>query len=384
MDPVAVTLAALASLAVMTTAGWLLAHRTHRRTRRHVARLGEDLADARRAQAELIVGEREAAWSASAAARRVERLSTEIAKSAHELRRLSADIEDLRERVARRERTSRGLTAERDAAAARIAVLEAQLSLAASQAEADRVRLQELDGMRLRLATVVRERDRLSAAAQRSEQLEAELAALGRVHQDLADARREADALRERLAMAVLPGELDELEAELEELRAAVDAAPNPTEVDRLRATIAGHEDTIAALTHPHPDDDQDHSPTPPAYADWDALLRRRITVSVDQATTRLRSEVEHLRLVVREKERLLHDRPQAAPPSDPAQLEVTTIKGIGPVIARILAAHGFDTVGDIATLTETDIDRLGAEMPVYPGRIRSDDWVGQAQALIR
>ncbi len=39
--------------------------------------------------------------------------------------------------------------------------------------------------------------------------------------------------------------------------------------------------------------------------------------------------------------------------------------------------------MADVAALDDDDIDDLAAEMPVYPGRIRNDDWVGQARRLL-
>ena len=36
-----------------------------------------------------------------------------------------------------------------------------------------------------------------------------------------------------------------------------------------------------------------------------------------------------------------------------------------------------------IAALGDADVERLGGLMPVYPGRIRDDDWVGQARHLL-
>jgi predicted flap endonuclease-1-like 5' DNA nuclease len=121
----------------------------------------------------------------------------------------------------------------------------------------------------------------------------------------------------------------------------------------------------------------------PPAtYAEWDQMMRTRVATSVATATYRLKDQIAHLRTVVAEKERLLRGRGRNQPVAK-GPIPVTAIKGIGPVIAGILASHGITSIDEIAALSDGDIDRLGASMPVYPDRIRGDNWVRQAQSLL-
>jgi predicted flap endonuclease-1-like 5' DNA nuclease len=62
---------------------------------------------------------------------------------------------------------------------------------------------------------------------------------------------------------------------------------------------------------------------------------------------------------------------------------DLTAIKGIGAIVAPRLAQMGVTTFAQIAAWTEADIDRFGEGVNVSPGRIRSEDWVGQARAAI-
>lgn len=59
-------------------------------------------------------------------------------------------------------------------------------------------------------------------------------------------------------------------------------------------------------------------------------------------------------------------------------------ISGIGPAIAKKLYTHGIYSINQIAQLTEQQIDSLEASIIKVPGRIRRDDWVAQAIAIIK
>lgn len=153
------------------------------------------------------------------------------------------------------------------------------------------------------------------------------------------------------------------LQAEVDRLRKSLDA-------ERARADRIGRRVTEGS--------------TDSTYAMWDRVVRERVEAAVARDTARLSEQVEHLRLVVAEKEERLRALTDGAADDGPREIpDVTAIKGIGRVIAGILAEHGITTVADVAALTEADIDRLGEVMPVYPGRIRDDDWVGQARSFL-
>ncbi|MGI9626875.1 MAG: hypothetical protein ACR2QM_08575 [Longimicrobiales bacterium] len=61
---------------------------------------------------------------------------------------------------------------------------------------------------------------------------------------------------------------------------------------------------------------------------------------------------------------------------------DLTRIKGIGGVLAGRLNQMGVHTFREIASWTGSDIERIQAAIPEFPGRIRRDDWVSQAAEL--
>ena len=62
---------------------------------------------------------------------------------------------------------------------------------------------------------------------------------------------------------------------------------------------------------------------------------------------------------------------------------DLTAIKGLGKVMAGRLHEAGVDTLAQIAAWTDEDISRVGMQINVSPGRIKREDWVGQAQARL-
>lgn len=63
-------------------------------------------------------------------------------------------------------------------------------------------------------------------------------------------------------------------------------------------------------------------------------------------------------------------------------QDDLKSINGIGPVLEGKLKAHGIRGYRQLATLTDVDIDRLESEIINFSGRVRREDWIGQAKAL--
>jgi predicted flap endonuclease-1-like 5' DNA nuclease len=73
---------------------------------------------------------------------------------------------------------------------------------------------------------------------------------------------------------------------------------------------------------------------------------------------------------------------PEAAPPAPPpaAPDDFTRIDGIGPAYARALYELGINT---FAGLAQADPDEVAARIDrLSAGRIRREDWIGQAAAL--
>jgi len=220
--------------------------------------------------------------------------------------------------------------------------------------------------------------DRLIASEAARHDLELQLDALSATR----SAERQASADRisglERLhgEIAERDRRIVELEEGLDEIKPARDGALDGS--TRNEAHVGEYQSSLAGDRPP-----SDTGPEAPTYADWDRTLRERVRISVQKATDRLRGQVDHLRLVIAEKERLLQERGRTTAATDSGPVPLTVIKGIGPVISAILAEQGVASIEDVAALSHTDIDRLGEMMPVYPGRIRHDDWVGQARALL-
>ncbi|MCP5126168.1 MAG: hypothetical protein H6973_11235 [Gammaproteobacteria bacterium] len=69
--------------------------------------------------------------------------------------------------------------------------------------------------------------------------------------------------------------------------------------------------------------------------------------------------------------------------PAKPARIEPDDLKlisGIGPALEKKLNACGISRYQELATLSDADIDRVEAAIKSF-GRIRRDDWIGQAKA---
>lgn len=60
----------------------------------------------------------------------------------------------------------------------------------------------------------------------------------------------------------------------------------------------------------------------------------------------------------------------------------VTTIKGLGPKVAALLAQHGVVTVGDLAALDQRAAEDLDARLGAFTGRMGRDRWLEQAKLL--
>ncbi|MEK7252949.1 MAG: hypothetical protein AAB198_06860 [Actinomycetota bacterium] len=73
----------------------------------------------------------------------------------------------------------------------------------------------------------------------------------------------------------------------------------------------------------------------------------------------------------------------KVAPPPAVITDDVRQISGIGPKIAAILAANGVTSIRRIAAFTDSDIARIGPQLPVYPQRIHRDRWIEQAKELL-
>ena len=76
--------------------------------------------------------------------------------------------------------------------------------------------------------------------------------------------------------------------------------------------------------------------------------------------------------------------RPEATVPPDGPADDLEQLKGVGPKLAAMLAAHGLTRFDQIAKLTAPELDRLDADLGVFRGRLQRDRVVEQADYLAR
>ena len=62
---------------------------------------------------------------------------------------------------------------------------------------------------------------------------------------------------------------------------------------------------------------------------------------------------------------------------------DLKQINGIGPVIEEKLNSIGIYTLNQISNLKETDIETVTRLIAFSPGKIKRDDWKGQAKTLL-
>jgi predicted flap endonuclease-1-like 5' DNA nuclease len=70
--------------------------------------------------------------------------------------------------------------------------------------------------------------------------------------------------------------------------------------------------------------------------------------------------------------------------PVSPAADDLERLKGVGPKLATMLAAHGLTRFEQIAGLTDSELDRLDEDLGPFRGRLRRDRVVEQARYLAR
>ena len=61
---------------------------------------------------------------------------------------------------------------------------------------------------------------------------------------------------------------------------------------------------------------------------------------------------------------------------------DLTAIRGIGPAIAKKLTAHGIQSYAQLAALNDQEIALLEGSIIKFSGRIKREDWIGQAKKL--
>jgi len=74
---------------------------------------------------------------------------------------------------------------------------------------------------------------------------------------------------------------------------------------------------------------------------------------------------------------------PVAAEKPASRNTDLTSINGIGPKVAVVLAELGVTSVEDIAAWSKADVDRIDAQLGNFQGRAKRGNWVVKAKALI-
>lgn len=70
-----------------------------------------------------------------------------------------------------------------------------------------------------------------------------------------------------------------------------------------------------------------------------------------------------------------------AAAPATGAD-DLTRIKGLGPKLAATLHTLGVTSFAAISAWDDAEVERIDGQLGRFQGRIRRDDWVGQARLL--
>jgi predicted flap endonuclease-1-like 5' DNA nuclease len=74
--------------------------------------------------------------------------------------------------------------------------------------------------------------------------------------------------------------------------------------------------------------------------------------------------------------------QPVASAAASAPSSDLSRLKGVGPKLVAQLGALGVTQLSQVAAWTDSDIDRIDAQLGRFQGRIRRDQWVEQALLL--
>ena len=268
--------------------------------------------------------------SHQAARQRIEELTAGLNDRDQRISAFSAEIEDHRRKTAALqksidERTAQFATQQQEAGALkdRIAALHADLG---NREQHVRGLEAELDSLRQKIwqleAEVSRRDERLAAAAQTLSTCEIDLSSLSKTSTERTQE---------------LSGVLNQLRERVSELAPAVQS--REAEIARLLGQIAEWEKR---------------------YADLD----RRMQSCETDLTSRQKAPAN-----------LLTSRPDQVD-------DLKEVRGIGPVLERVLNRLGIYLFRQIAAFTPADVAWVASNLPEFPGRIIWERWIDQAQDL--
>jgi len=246
-------------------------------------------------------------------------------------------------------------------------------------------RISDLEaGLRSKRVAVTAAAEQEESALQRVEELEAALATL---HSQSDADTGEVDRLQSELEGAV--GSIDALRAEMADLRAGSgdfselgeerDAAP-----DRLAPPESEDTEPTQGGLFLVPDDElplhgEEYgltgTETPGGLGSGD----RRSESPPDPDPEMDETEIEALRL---DAVALATERFRLTGSGEPDDL--TLIYGVGPALERLLHSINITSFHQIAEFDEDDVELVSAALGrAFPDRIRRDDWMGSARALL-
>jgi len=210
-------------------------------------------------------------------------------------------------------------------------------------------------------------------------QLQAKQSAVTSAENAAVAAKREAESTRSELARLKAEtgkgndGALKSLEQSLSEERRA--KAALEAEVERFRSELAAMSDRGQGQSA-------------------EAGRLRRELEEVRKRQSGLEEEAERLRALLSQREsarakpkteKFTTDAPRPASLFDrrPDVVDdLKEVKGIGPVMERILNENGCYHFKQLANFSKRDIEWISAALGSFPDRIERDNWVGQAQTL--
>lgn len=100
----------------------------------------------------------------------------------------------------------------------------------------------------------------------------------------------------------------------------------------------------------------------------------------LSHSETSLSKEQEALKRVKEKAKNINFERIGQAKETEKEDLKI--ISGIGPFIEKKLNALGIYTFKQIANFNDEDKEKVNEAIEFFPGRIKRDDWVGQAKKL--
>jgi predicted flap endonuclease-1-like 5' DNA nuclease len=191
--------------------------------------------------------------------------------------------------------------------------------------------------------------------------LQTQLSERESVHSENADLKATIEALRGRIdALEPLQGEIAGLTDQLESAQAELDELrPLSAEAQQLRDAVESLEKSLAQAEARTSVGGGTPAP-PPEQA---PILESQGAQSADDLHARIKQIAE---------------RTSGGEPA--ANDDLKHIRGVGPVIEKMLKEMGITSYRQIANFTKEDIDQVTAAMGSFRGRIQRDGWIDGAR----